>query len=157
QGGDGSGLIPRIGPAKPNSGWPCRPFPSLEFGKGVRSMSATNGATTAYSYVRFSHPSQAEGDSLRRQTERAAADSLPKGWTLDLSLKPDQGISAFRGKNAAIGALGQFLKFIELGRVKPGDVLVVESVDRISREGIDSGYDLCKRILKSGVKLVTLN
>jgi hypothetical protein len=28
-------------------------------------------AAVAYSYVRFSHPSQAEGDSLRCQTEAA--------------------------------------------------------------------------------------
>ena len=27
---------------------------------------------TAYSYVRFSHPEQAKGDSLRRQTAAAA-------------------------------------------------------------------------------------
>src|SRR5262249_52227692 len=37
-----------------------------------------------------------------------------------------------------------------------GSALIVESVDRISRQGIDEGYDLCKRILKAGIRLVTL-
>jgi DNA invertase Pin-like site-specific DNA recombinase len=40
--------------------------------------------------------------------------------------------------------------------VKAGDVLLVESVDRISRQGIDEGYDLLKRILKAGVHIITL-
>jgi DNA invertase Pin-like site-specific DNA recombinase len=112
---------------------------------------------TAYSYIRFSHPSQAEGDSLRRQTEAARAYCLRRGWTLDESLiRPDLGVSAFRGRNALVGNLGAFLQAIKDGVVKPGSVLIVESVDRISRQGIDEGYDLCKRILKAGVRLVTL-
>src|SRR5262249_10237491 len=35
--------------------------------------------------------------------------------------------------------------------------LIVESLDRISRQGIDEGADLIKRILKSGILLVTLS
>src|SRR5262249_9722328 len=33
---------------------------------------------------------------------------------------------------------------------------IVESVDRISRQGIDLGYDLLKQILRAGVRIVTL-
>jgi DNA invertase Pin-like site-specific DNA recombinase len=110
----------------------------------------------AFSYVRFSHPSQAEGDSLRRQFERAQAHCDRKGWILE-NLKPDKGVSAFRGKNAAVGYLAEFLRMIETGRVKPGDALIVENVDRISRQGIDEGYDLIKKILKAGIILVTLS
>src|SRR5262249_47276011 len=43
------------------------------------------------------------------------------------------------------------------GTVKPGSVLIVESVDRVSRQGIDEGGDLIKRILKAGILLVTLS
>jgi DNA invertase Pin-like site-specific DNA recombinase len=112
---------------------------------------------TAYSYVRFSHPSQAEGDSLRRQTERAAAYCKRRGWTLSEQNYRDLGVSAFRGKNALVGNLGEFLKAVESGAVRPDAALIVESVDRISRQGIDEGYDLVKRILKAGVTLVTLS
>src|SRR5262245_25842707 len=110
----------------------------------------------AYSYARYSHPNQSEGDSIRRQIERTDGCCKQRGWRLK-QLQPDRGVSAFRGRNAAVGYLGEFLKDIERGRVKPGDVLIVESIDRISRQGIDLGYDLVKKILKSGVLLVTLS
>lgn len=113
---------------------------------------------TAYSYIRFSHPDQAKGDSLRRQDERTAAYCHRKGWTLDphLTLR-DLGVSAFRGKNAAVGNFRTFLEGIKTGKVVPGSVLIVESFDRISRQGIDEGYDLIKSILKAGIRIVTLS
>lgn len=112
----------------------------------------------AYSYVRFSNTKQAEGDSLRRQTEAAAAYCQRHSLTLDtdLSLR-DLGVSAFRGSNAAVGTFRTFLDAVGSGRVKPGSVLIVESFDRISRQGIDEGYDLIKGILKAGVRIVTLS
>lgn len=114
--------------------------------------------TVAYSYVRFSSKQQAEGDSLRRQTEQAEAYCKRRGWTLDTALNlRDLGVSAFRGKNALVGNLGVFLQEIKRGTIRPGSALIVESVDRISRQGIDEGYDLCKSILKAGVLLVTLS
>lgn len=113
---------------------------------------------TAYSYVRFSSTKQAEGDSLRRQTEAAAAYCQRHNLALDteLSLR-DLGVSAFRGSNAAVGNFRTFLDAVQSGRVKPGSVLIVESFDRISRQGIDEGYDLIKGILKAEVKIVTLS
>src|SRR5437868_14183228 len=113
--------------------------------------------TLAYSYIRFSSPQQAEGDSLRRQTERAAEFARRNGLTLDTSLTlRDLGVSAFRGKNAAVGNFRTFLDAVKAGKVAPGSALIVESIDRISRQGIDEGYDLIKSILKAGVRIVTL-
>lgn len=115
-------------------------------------------APLAYSYVRFSSTAQLEGDSLRRQTERAAAYCQRAGLTLDTSLSlRDLGVSAFRGANAAVGNFRVFLDAVKNGTVPPGSVLVVESFDRISRQGIDEGYDLIKSILKAGVSIVTLS
>src|SRR5215813_5101953 len=112
----------------------------------------------AYSYVRFSHPDQAAGDSERRQDERALDICKRRGWTLDTSLSlRDQGVSAFRGKNALTGNLGVFLQAVKRGTVKPGSVLIVESFDRLSRQGIDEGYEVVKRILKAGVIIMTLS
>jgi DNA invertase Pin-like site-specific DNA recombinase len=113
---------------------------------------------TAYSYIRFSSPKQAEGDSLRRQTQDAQDYCDEKGWSLDTTLTlRDLGVSAWKGKNADVGNLRTFLDAIQTKRVVPGDVLIVEALDRITRQGIDEGYDLIKRILKAGVRIVTLS
>ena len=135
---------------------------------GPRQLQAAQGSAEAnglgpdesppaYSYIRFSHPDQAAGDSLRRQTEKAEAYCRRRGWALDRTLTlRDLGVSAYRGKNALVGNLRTFLEAIDRGTVRPGSALIVESIDRISRQGIDEGYDLCKRILKAGIRLVTL-
>src|SRR5262245_53625587 len=111
----------------------------------------------AFSYTRFSTPEQRKGGSLKRQTDLAEDYAKRKGLVLDDKLDMnDEGISAYRGANAERGALAAVLEAVRLGRVPAGSTLIVESVDRISRQGIDEGYDLCKSILKSGVNIVTL-
>src|SRR5947207_4529925 len=102
-------------------------------------MSPTQ-SPTAYSYIRFSHPSQAEGDSLRRQTEAAAEWCQKHGVRLDetISLR-DLGRSAYTGahrKNPDRHALAAFLKLVESGKVPRGSYLVIENLDRLSREHI---------------------
>ena len=112
---------------------------------------------TAYSYRRFSSPSQALGDSLRRQTEPSVAWCQRNGYQLDDSLR-DEGRSAFRGSNAkgSRSALAGFLLKIEAGLIKPGSVLLLENLDRLSRQKIDDSLELAKKILKAGVDIVTL-
>src|ERR1019366_5066221 len=57
----------------------------------------------------------------------------------------------------ATGKLGAFLADIKSETVKAGDVLVVESLDRLSRQDIDDAYDLFRGILRAGVEIVTLD
>jgi DNA invertase Pin-like site-specific DNA recombinase len=111
--------------------------------------------TTAYSYIRFSGTRQKKGDSKRRQLEWSHNICASKGWTLDESLKLDSGVSAFRGKNATSGALAAFLSEIKAGKVKAGSVLLLESLDRLSRQEIDAGWELFRSILKTGVEIYT--
>jgi DNA invertase Pin-like site-specific DNA recombinase len=110
----------------------------------------------AFSYVRFSKLVQCRGDSLRRQAEWSAALAERSGWVLDdeLSVR-DLGVSGFRGRNAVRGGLAAFLEAIRQRRVKPGDVLIVESLDRLSRQAMDDAYDLFRGILKTGVEIHT--
>src|SRR6516225_4808737 len=69
--------------------------------------------TTAFSYVRFSSKKQEQGDSRRRQTDgRAAAYCKRRGWALSPQTYEDLGVSAFKGKNALVGNLGEFLKAV---------------------------------------------
>src|SRR5262245_16609817 len=115
-------------------------------------------AIRAYSYIRFSSPEQAAGDSLRRQLQLAADYCRRRHWTLDERLTfRDLGVSAWRGRNAAVGNFRNFLDAIEARKVAPGSVLIVESWDRITRQGIDEGYDLIKSILKQDVRIATLS
>jgi DNA invertase Pin-like site-specific DNA recombinase len=112
----------------------------------------------AYSYLRFSTPEQAKGDSLRRQT--ALADDYAKrhGLTLDteLSLR-DLGVSAFRGDNVAVGALGAFLRAVSDGLVPKGSLLLVEALDRVSRQSARKAVRILEDIVEAGVTVVTLN
>ncbi len=110
---------------------------------------------TAYSYVRFSTKKQAEGDSLRRQTDKARNWCEANGYTLSDQNYQDLGVSSFRGTNVTKGALGEFLK-VAGKKVKPGSVLVVESLDRVSRQDIWETVPLLRQILKAGVDIVTL-
>ena len=115
-------------------------------------------AKIAYSYVRFSRPEQLKGDSLRRQLDAGKAWAEKHGYTLDDSLKLlDKGISAFKGANAAKGKLGAFLAAVESGRVKPGAVLLIESLDRLSRNQVGEALELFLGILRRGIKIVTLS
>ena len=111
----------------------------------------------AYSYLRFSTPEQAQGDSYRRQTVLAEAYAQQHGLELDTSLRfTDEGISAFKGKNAATGALRKFMRAVEDGDIEEGSYLLVESLDRISRNAVTDAQGLFLSIIGLGVTLVTL-
>lgn len=112
----------------------------------------------AYSYVRFSTPEQSKGDSSRRQTQLAEKYCAEHGLTLDTELDlGDLGVSAFRGDNAATGKLGEFRQAIASGLVQPGDTLLIESLDRISRQLARKALRVLEDIVDAGVTVITLN
>lgn len=112
---------------------------------------------TAYSYIRFSTPEQAKGDSLRRQMERSEKYAAEHRLTLDRTLNlNDRGLSGFTEENRKRGALGVFLKAVEVGIVKPGSYLLVESLDRLSRAKVTSALNLFTGLINAGIKIVTL-
>jgi DNA invertase Pin-like site-specific DNA recombinase len=123
-------------------------------------MPAPTVAPVAYSYVRFSHPSQASGDSLRRQTEAAAEWCRANKVALDGGLTlHDLGKSAYTGKhreNPDRHALAAFLKLVEQGRVPRGSYLVIENLDRLSREHIRPALTLLLNLIDAGVRVVQL-
>lgn len=110
----------------------------------------------AFSYIRFSSKKQQKGESFRRQSEFAVEVCRENGWVLDETLTlNDLGVSAFRGNNAKVGALGEFLEAIRTGRVLRGSVLIIESIDRLSRSKVGEALQLFISILNSGVSIVT--
>lgn len=118
------------------------------------SVKARTMKTQVYSYLRFSTPKQAKGDSVRRQTEAAAKWCEENDGELVEDFR-DHGVSAYKGKNADKGALGAFLKLAESGRIPSGSVLVVEALDRLTREEIMSAVALFLRIADTGVTIIT--
>jgi DNA invertase Pin-like site-specific DNA recombinase len=114
----------------------------------------------AYSYIRFSHPDQAKGDSLRRQIDAAAEWCERTKAHLDTSLTlHDLGRSAFTGehrKNPDRHALAAFLRLIEQGRIPRNSYLIIENLDRLSREEEVPACHLLTSILMAGVHVVQL-
>src|SRR4029077_238245 len=80
---------------------------------------------------------------------------------LDTSLTlHDLGVSAFRGKhrsNPDKYALACFLKAVEKGRVPRGSYLIIENLDRLSREEERPALRLWMDILDAGVNIVQLS
>jgi len=112
---------------------------------------------TAYSYIRFSSAEQGRGDSHRRQLEKSVNYALAHGLTLDDRLTfADLGKSAFRGKHASEGELGLFLTAIDEGRVAKDSYLLVENLDRLSRQPVMEALNLLQSIVDRGITLVTL-
>lgn len=111
----------------------------------------------AYSYARFSDPSQGAGHSLERQKEYAPEFCREFGCKLDPTLSfQDEGKSAFHGVHMKEGGgMRRFLQCIRAGRVKPGDILIVENLDRMSRLPLEHAEDLLKEILQAGVRIHT--
>jgi DNA invertase Pin-like site-specific DNA recombinase len=106
----------------------------------------------AYSYLRFSTPEQMQGDSYRRQTAMAEDYAARHGLELDRELTfQDLGVSAYRGKNAETGRLGDFLAAAEAGLVPEGSFLLVESLDRISRQAARKALSILGDITDQGI------
>lgn len=109
----------------------------------------------AYSYIRFSGYAQQRGASLKRQSELAPRWCQENNATLSDLVLTDKGVSAFKGKHIREGALGEFLSLVKAGRVPKGSYLLVEQLDRLSRQEISEALSLFTGLLNSGVNIVT--
>lgn len=73
-------------------------------------------------------------DGLDRQNAAFLPFCSAHGLTPAPEALQDRGVSAFRGKHRRRGALGAFLEAARQGAIPVGSVLVVEDLDRFSRE-----------------------
>lgn len=111
----------------------------------------------AYSYIRWSSDAQTSGDSLRRQQDASARYAEQHGLELvtDFALT-DAGVSAFRGKHAKEGALKSFLDAVTDGRIPQGSYLLVEALDRLSRQDVWTAFAQLSAIVNAGINVVTI-
>ena len=100
---------------------------------------------------------QLKGDSLRRQLQESAKYAAAHGLKLeeDILLR-DIGVSAYTGENAREGALARFLNLVTDGQIEAGSYLLVESLDRLSRQKILESQPIFNKIISSGINIVTL-
>lgn len=130
---------------------------NLRFATNQMTMPQDTDQPLAISYLRFSTPEQEQGDSFRRQTKAADDYAARHGLYLRDDLRfADRGISAFRGANGASGALAAIARAAEDGSLPKGTYLLVENLDRLSRQDpFDASYQL-QTLVRAGLIVVTL-
>ncbi|MGO0309847.1 recombinase family protein [Endozoicomonas acroporae] len=124
----------------------------------IKTMDSTITRTTyCYSYHRISTRNQLKGGGIKRQIEDSSRFCEAQNWVMDTTFKlTDIGTSAYHGKNLDDrAALGSFLKAADDGLVKRPAVLLVESLDRLSRANIMDALELFIRILNAGISICT--
>lgn len=107
-------------------------------------------------YARFSSAEQSKGYSLERQQSLGTAFATERGWTIEKKIS-DEGRSAFHGANRLEGsALHQFELEARNG-LHRGKVLVVENIDRLSRQGAKVAAQLIWALNEGGVDVATFH
>lgn len=117
---------------------------------------------TAYVYSRFSSVKQEQGHSLKRQRDlaqrwleaNATALNLVEDTSLNLT---DSGLSGYAGTHRTKGALGVLERMIEDGAIDKGSYLLVESLDRLSRQEPTVALALLMNLINAGMIIVTLS
>ena len=108
---------------------------------------------TVHSYARFSTKKQEIGDSEKRQNEGLMKFIAKGKHTLSDLRYLDAGKSGFRGnKQKHLDAFLDILRAND-GRIKSGDILYVEAIDRLSRKGIRDTQKVVNSILTAGVSI----
>lgn len=111
-----------------------------------------------YLYMRFSKKRQEDGDSLRRQMKLAEETSKKHNIPIneDLIMR-DRGLSAFKAEHIKRGALGKFIAAIEDGLIAEGSILIVESMDRLSRDTPLAAQIQFNILMSKGITVITAN
>ena len=106
-------------------------------------------------YARFSDSSQGEGDSIARQLRTCTPYIEAKGWELFDTIL-DQGRSGYHGHHRlAKNGMGTLEREVMDG-LHIGRVLVIERLDRFSRENHSDTYDLIRLLTKNGLSIATV-
>ncbi len=120
----------------------------------------TMNKSKAISYIRFSDPSQAEGDSYRRQlaaTQKYCTENQLELMSESELMFFDKGVSAFSGKlRDDTTELSRLLSLVHDKSIQPGTTLIVESLDRLSREHVRKALAQFLQLLDAGINIHTL-
>jgi len=115
-----------------------------------------------YSYIRFSSKKQEQNDSVRRQVAlgKAWIDAHPEHVLDEQLTLRDLGVSAFRGANldSEKGALGAFIELAKKpsSPISKGSILMIERLDRFSRQQTRKAYRTFCELIEAGVRVLVL-
>jgi len=121
-----------------------------------------NAMALVYSYIRFSSKKQEQNDSVRRQVAlgKAWIDAHPEHVLDEQLTLRDLGVSAFRGANldSEKGALGAFIELAKKPNspIPKGSILMIERLDRFSRQQTRKAYRTFCELIEAGVKVLVL-
>lgn len=109
----------------------------------------------AISYIRMSTEMQLKGHSLQRQKKLTEEYCERNGFELVEELR-DIGVSGFSGKHREKGQLGLFFDALRNEKIDPSAILVVENLDRLSRQDPLTAMSQFTEILNYGIEIHTL-
>lgn len=107
-------------------------------------------------YIRWSSSEQGKGTSLERQREDCRRHADRHGWNVVAELV-DEGVSAFKGRHAAVGELGRFVADVQAGVYPQGVTLLTEKLDRLSREHAKKVFAWMLNMTELGVTVATVD
>jgi DNA invertase Pin-like site-specific DNA recombinase len=102
-------------------------------------------------YIRVSSEEQVNGNGLERQLETVTSYCRQNGLQIVQTIK-DEGKSASKGKHINGGELGKLLSAIRSGTYRK-HALVIEYLDRLSRQGFEQTFAILSDLRKNEVEL----
>lgn len=108
---------------------------------------------TVYAYARWSSLEQTRGSTLERQLENCLGYIERAGWTLTGEPITDKGRSAYTGANIKDGHLGKFAENVRNGTIPTPATLVVEELDRLSRQPADVMLSWLSPLVRAGLTI----
>lgn len=106
-----------------------------------------------YSYIRWSSDAQAVGTSYERQVAHAKRVATENDLQY-VERMVDRGVGAFNGKNSKQGALSKFINAVRCGDIPSNSWLVVENLDRITRQNPYQAFSLISELIDLGLTIV---
>lgn len=104
----------------------------------------------AVRYHRFSTKRQDKGSSLDRQNELTQRLCDSNTWNVVETLE-DKGQSAWKGDHLRVGELGKFKDRVDAGEYEAGTRLVIENLDRLSRQEVKFARRWIEDITDKGI------
>lgn len=114
----------------------------------------------AYAYIRYSSNPQEMGISVERQKSKIleyVENNKDKFSFDEADFIIDKGKSGYTGEHLKTGELGKFINKVENGLIKRGSYLLLESIDRLSREGFHNAVGLQFTLVKNDINFITIN
>lgn len=106
-------------------------------------------------YARYSSSVQGGGNSVERQIEMAETYAKNHGLTITEAPLIDRGKSAYHAVHKR-GKMGQLLARVASGDLGQGDIILVEMIDRLSREKVMKAWDQLRLFTNAGVTIITV-